>query len=458
MKIIILGTNHIGQTLAENLAIEENDITLIGVDRERLKELQSRYDIHTITGHGSYPDVLAKANAQDTDMLLAVSDNDEVNMLACQVAYSIFDIPIKIARIRTKNYLNYPHLFSNESLPVDVPISPEQLVTDYVRQLIEQPGALQVMDFAKGKVQMVAVCVDGVGPMIDKNTEQLSAYIKKLNAGLVAIFRKNKSLPLSNETRIKLKDELFFIAPASKITSLLKRIKEYEKLDNHILIAGGGRTGSSLAESLEDRYHVKVIESNEKVAENISQQLSNTLVLLGDASDKELLLNENIDNIDVFCAMTNDDEANIIAGLQAKKLGAKKVIALVSRTAYVDLIEGLDIDIIVSPQHITISKILTYIRRGDIESVYSLRQGEAEAIEIIAHGTEDTSRVVGKRIIDLKFPKEVRVGAVIRNGKLLISSPESVIESDDHVVLFLSNKKAVNHIENLFQVKVGFFS
>lgn len=456
MRIIILGSNQVSETLAQTLVNEDNDVVVISTNTARLRELQNRLDIQTIEGYGSYPDILEQAQARDTEMLIAVSDNDEVNMLACQVAYSLFHIPIKIARIRTQNYMTHKDLFCNENLPVDVIISPEQLITDHISRLINCPGAMQVLDFAEGKVQLVSVRPSFGGVLVGKTVANLKSQLDLLDANLVAIFRGNQLIPIKGETVIDVGDEVFFISLTSQvrsITALFKRIEHDNKL---IMIAGGGHIGSRLASELENNFSVKLLECDLDRAQQLSIDLHKTTVLHGDASDKDLLVNEKIENVDVFCSLTNDDEANIMSSLQAKRLGAKQVMSLVTKSAYVDIIDNNTIDFVISPQNTTLSSILTYLRKGDIVTAHSLRQGAAEAIEMIAHGDDQTSRVVGKTLDQLGLPEDVSVSAIVRDGKMVKLTEETLINSQDHVILFVANKKHLKEVEKLFQVKVNF--
>lgn len=456
MRIIILGSNQVSETLAENLASEENDIVLIDTDGKKLAELQNRFDIKTVVGLGSYPDILEQAQAGDTEMIIAVSSNDEVNMLACQIAYSLFHIPLKIARVRAKNYLANTDLFNNESLPIDVIISPEALVTDQIKQMIDYPGALQVSDFSQGAVRIVNVKPYYGGELVGKTISVARKRLRELHSSLIAIFRGKRFISLTDKTLIEVGDEIFCISSHKDIHTMINLFRRSEKQHKSIMIAGGGNIGSRLASCLESQYRVKVLEVSQEISERISLELDKTIVITGDASDKELLESECIDEIDVFCAMTNDDEANIMSCLQAKQLGAKYVIALVTKTAYIDIIEDSKIDIVVSPQQATTSSILTYIRRGDIATVHSFRRGEAEAIEMVAHGDENTSKVVGRKSTDIMFKEGACLSAIIRDNKMYIPSDDIFIESGDHVIMFISNKKRVQDIEKLFQVKVGF--
>lgn len=458
MNIIILGAGQVGGTLAENLAGEDNNITIVDEDADRLRDLQARLDVRAIQGAGSSPSVLREAGADDAEMLIAVTSSDEANMVACQVAYTLFQIPTKIARIRASSYHAHPELFQNHAMPVDVLISPEQLVTDYVRQLIEYPGSLQVLDFANGSLKLVAVKPYYGGLLVGKTLSELKNYLPDVQVRIAAIYRGNRSIELTGSTVIEIGDEVFFIAASNDIREMMGALRRVDNQHRRIVIAGGGNIGFRLASSLEHKYQVKIIEHNERQSLMLAEKLAKTTVLLGDASDKDLLLDENIEHADVFCAMTDDDEINIMSCLQAKQLGARRVMALIKRTAYVDLIEGSEIDIAISPQLATIGSILSHIRRGDIVKVHSLRRGAAEAIEAVAHGDEKTSKVVGRAIEAIKLPPDTTIGAIVREGQVVIPHHSTVIESEDHVVLFLGDKKRIHQVERLFQVDLAFFT
>ena len=441
MKIIILGAGQVGGSLAEILANENHDITLVDHDISKLNEFQDRLDIRTVAGPCSYPNVLREAGADSADMVIAVTSSDESNMVACQVSYSLFDTPTKIARIRSPHYFIRKELFGKENLPIDVFISPEKLVTSYMQQLIAHPGALQVLDFANGRVKLVAVKPYYGGPLLGKSIKLLREYLPGVETRVAAIFRNDKSIPLNGATEIEIGDEVFFITASENTHVIMAALRRAEEPYKRIMIAGGGNIGSRLAMELENLYQVKLIDCDRDRCQTLANELSNTTVLCGDSCDKQLLLNENIDNIDVFCAVTNDDEDNIIACLQAKRLGAKQVMVLITRTAYVDLIEGGPINIAVSPQQATIGSILTHIRRGDVVNVHSLRRGAAEAIEAIAHGDKKTSEVVGRSLRDIKLPKGTTIGAIVRNEEVIIPHHDTQVEPEDHVILFVSEKK-----------------
>lgn len=457
MKIIILGAGQVGGSLAEKLIEENHDITLVDINEDRLREFADRLDLSTVAGRCSYPEILRQAGADDADMVIAVTDSDEANMVACQVAYSLFNIPTKIARIRSQHYFIRKELFGKENLPIDVFISPEQLVTQYVTQLILHPGTLQVLDFGRGSVKLVAVKPYYGGSLVGKTISKLYQYLSDVVFRVVAIFRNDQSIPVTAETEIEVGDEVFFVATTEDIDHIMSALRRTQQAYNRIIIAGGGNIGGRLAGVLQENYRVKLIDHNRRQCEKLAEELDNVTVLCGEASDETLLLNENIENTDVFVAVTDDDEANIIACIQAKRLGVKQVMALITRTAYVDLIEGGSINIAISPQQATIGSILTHIRQGDVLMVHSLRRGAAEAIEAVAHGDRKTSKVVGRTLAQIKLPKNTTIGAIIRSNKAIIPNNETVIESEDHVILFVADKKRIRDVEKLFRVSASFF-
>lgn len=457
MKIIILGAGQVGGTLAISLAGEDNDITVVDTNPKKLRALQDHLDLRTIVGYGSHPHILRQAGAEDADMVIAVTNSDETNMIACQVAYSIFKTPTKIARVRSAEYFQEKKLFDSKNLPVDVVISPELLVVKYIRRLVENPGALQVVDFADGLVRLVAVKAYYGGLLVGNALSALKDHMPNIETRVAAIFRRGKAIMPTGDTVIEADDEVFFIAASHHIRQVMGELQKLENPYKRIMIAGGGNIGKGLAKSLEETYHVKLIEADPKRALSISDELENTIVLHGDASNQELLIDENIDHMDVFIAVTNKDEANIMSAMLAKRLGVRKTMVLINRVAYTDLLQGNEIDIALSPQHTTTSSLLTHIRRGDLANVYSLRRGAAEAMEAVAHGTEDTSKVVGKAIGEIELPRGTSIAAIVRDEKVIIAHHNIVIQSNDHVILFLVDKKYVPDVEQLFQVDLTFF-
>lgn len=457
MKIIILGAGQVGGTLAQSLASEHFDVTLVDDNLEVLRSLQDKYDIRTIAGKASYPSVLRQAGAEDTDILIAVTNSDEVNMMACQIAYRIFNIPTKIARIRSTAYLLNTSLFCNEAIPIDVAICPEQLVTDNVKRLIEHPGALQVLDFAEARVQLVAVRAFHGGPLVGQALSNLKEHVPSVDTRVAAIFRKGRPIIPQGDTVIEVDDEVFFIAAKNDIRTVMSELRRLENPYKKIMIAGGGNIGERLAEGIESRYQVKILERNADRCRYLSENLDRSIILNSDASNQNLLLEENIENTDVFCALTNNDEANIMSSLLAKRLGAKRVMTLISNPAYVDLIQGGEIDIAISPQMITVGHLLRHVRQVDIANVYSLRRGAAQAIEVIAHGDKQSSKVIGRKLEDIKLPPGTTIGALVRDTQVLIAHDHIVVEAEDHVILFLVDKRRIREVEKLFQVGVNFF-
>ncbi len=458
MKIIIVGAGQVGGTLAISLAGEDNDITLIDTSPKKLRVLQDHLDLRTIVGYGSHPNILRQAGAEDADMVIAVTNSDETNMMACQVAYSVFNTPTKIARIRSPEYLKEKKkLFNADNLPVDVVISPEQLVVKHIYQLLENPGALQVMDFANGLVRLVAVKAYYGGLLVGNTLSTLRSHMPNIEARVAAIFRRGKAIVPTGDTVIEADDEVFFIAESNHIRQIMGELQELEKPYKKIMIVGGGNIGLGLAKKLEENYSVKLIEADAKRALTISDHLDDVIVLHGDASNKDLLTEENVDHMDVFIAVTNKDEANIMSSMLAKKMGARKTMVLINNNAYTDILQGKEIDIAVSPQHTTTSALLTHIRRGDVANVYTLRRGAAEAMEAVAHGTEGTSKVVGKAIGDIPLPKGTTIGAIVRGEQVIIAHHNIVVQTDDHIILFLVDKKHVGAVERLFQVDLTFF-
>ena len=457
MKILILGAGQVGSSAAYHLSREEaNEVTVVDMRPDVLRELQDRLDIRTVVGHAAHPDVLNRAGANDADIVVALTDTDETNMVACQIAYTLFHTPTKIARIRAAEYMNASALFTQGAIPIDVRISPEQLVCEYVEQLIHYPGASQVLDFADGRVRLVGVRADRDGLLVGQRIATLREHIPNTEGRIAAVYRAGKAMLPEGDTVIQEGDEVFFIADRKDIRVFMSEMRRLEDPVRRVVIAGGGNIGVRLALALERTNQVKIIERDPERARLISEQLNKAIVLIGDAADEELLLEENIDNVDVFCAITNSEEANILSSMLAKRLGAAKVMALINRAAYVDLVEAGSIDIAISPQQVTIGSLLAHVRRGDVVKVHSLRRGAAEAIEAIAHGSESESKVVGRAIEDIALPTGSAIVALARGNRVIIAHHDTVIETDDHVILFLTDRRKIESIEKLFQVGVSF--
>ena len=457
MKILILGAGQVGSSAADHLSREEaNEVTVVDTRPNVLRELQDRLDIRTVVGHAAHPEVLERAGADDADIVVALTDTDETNMIACQIASTLFNTATKIARIRSAEYMRAKKLFSQDAIPIDVRISPEQLVCEYIEQLILYPGTSQVLDFADGRVRLVGARADRDGLLVGQRIATLKEHIPNTEARIAAIYRDGKAMLPEGDTVIQEGDEVFFIADRKDIRVFMSEMRRLEDPVRRVVIAGGGNIGVRLAQALEHTNQVKIIERDPKRARHISEQLNKAIVLVGDAADEDLLLEENIDNVDVFCGLTNSEEANILSSMLAKRLGAHKVMALINRASYVDLVQAGSIDIAISPQQITIGSLLAHVRRGDVVKVHSLRRGAAEAIEAIAHGEKEDSKVVGRAIEEIELPKGAAIVALVRKDKVIIAHHDTVLDSGDHVILFLTDRRKIESLEKLFQVGIGF--
>jgi len=453
MKIVILGAGQVGSTVAHSLSSEENDITVVDTNATHLKNLQDRLDIRGVIGFASHPTVLVRAGIEDADLIIALTSSDEVNMTACQVAYTLYNTPTRIARIRSSDYIDNAELFEREHCPVDVLISPETLVTQYIARLIEYPGALQVLDFADGRAQLVATQAYAGGPLVGHRLQTLREHMPKdADARVAAIYRQDKTIIPDGSTIIEENDTVFFLAAQRNIRTMMKELRPMDNPVRRIILAGGGNIGSNLARQLERKHHVKIIERDPERAEAIAEDLEKAIVLVGDCADEELLREEAIDTTDVYCVLTNDDEANILSSMLAKQMGAEKVIAIINRPSYVDLVESSSIDIAVSPQQITIGALLTHIRRGNMVRIHSLRKGAAEAIEAVALGDKRSSKVVGRAIEDIDLPTGTTIPAIVRGEEVIIAHHDTIILENDHVILFVPDKRQIAAVERLFQV------
>jgi trk system potassium uptake protein TrkA len=469
MKIVILGAGQVGSSVAESLVSEDNEITIVDVDAARLRRLQARLDLRIVAGNAALPSVLQQAGIQDADLLIAVTQSDQTNLCACRTAATLFQTPKKIARLRSRDYAQYPQLLDDSNFAVDFSVCPEQIVTDHIVKLIGFPEALQVLELANGLVSLVAVRAFESGPLVGHPVADLRRHLPRLEARIAAIYRKDQPIIPGGGTVIEAGDEVFYLAATRDIRQVMRELRRRDRRPRRILIAGGGNIGERLAAAIQDHYQVKLIETNEERAKDLGAKMPRTLVLVGEATDENLLVAEGIDDVDVFLALTNDDENNILSALLAKSLGAHKVLALINRRVYVDLVQADRIDIAVSPAQVSIGSLLAHVRRGDVATVHSLRlrRGAAEALELVVHGDASNSNVVGRRISDLNLPEGVTVGALVRGPapvqggddqrRVLIAHHDTVIETEDHVILFLTSKDLVRRVERYFQVGLGFF-
>ena len=465
MKIIILGAGQVGASVAESLVSEANDITVVDTNAARLSDLQERFDLRTVTGNAAHPSVLIRAGIEDADMLVAVTQSDETNLVACKLAARLFNTPTKIARIRAADYLSHPEIFGPEYFAVDLAICPEQILTDYIVRLVEFPESLQVLEFAGGRVSLVAIRAFHGGPLVGHQLQDIRKHIPGIDARVAAIFRDDSPIVPEGNTVVQAGDEVFFLAASGNIRQVMRELRRMDKPVRRVMIGGGGNIGRRLARALEKNYQVKIIEHNKAGAERLATELDDTLVIAGDVTDEQLLDAENIDEMDLYCAVTNDDENNIMSSLLAKRMGARKVLALINRRSYVDLVEAGRIDVAISPAQSTIGTLLAHVRRGDCVAVHSLRRGAAEALELIAHGDGKSSKVVGRRVDEIGLPKGATIGAIVRRTggaaddaahEVIIAHHDTLIAAEDHIIVFAVNKRLVPKVEKLFQVDVGF--
>ncbi len=451
MKILILGAGQVGRTVARHFSREEaNDVTVVDNDEDVLRDLQDRLDVHTVAGNAAYPSVLQAAGAAEADILVALTNSDEVNMMACEVAFWQFRTPTKIARIRSAEYTGKPQLFSEQAIAVDVFISPEQLVTEYIERLIHNPGALQVLEFAAGRARLAGARAARGAPLVGHSLRELPEHLEGIETRVVAIYRGGRSVLPDGDTVIEEGDEVFFLAARDDVPRVIGELRKEDMRVRRVVIAGGGNIGLRLARLLERSTQIKLIEHDARRARVVSEQLQDAIVLAGDASDEELLIEENIDSTDVFAAVTNSEEANILSAMLAKRLGARKVMALVNKPSYADLVESTNIDVAIAPQTITIGSLLAHVRRGEVVRVHSLRRGAAEAIEAIARGEASSSRVVGRMVGELELPEGAVIGAIVRDEEVIIAHHDTQVRSNDHLILFLPDRRHIEAVERLF--------
>ncbi len=475
MNIIIIGAGRVGESVAESLASEQNDITVVDVDSLRLAALQDRLEVRGVVGNGIEPSVLKNAGAEDADMLIACAPLDETNLVACKIAHDMFHIQTRIARVRSTELAGGSPLMGTQGFAVDEVICPEESLTTYIRKLIEFPEALQVLEFSQQRVSLIAVRAIEGGALVHHTISELPQLASDLPMRIVAIYRTDtlgaeQQVLCEGDARIEVGDEVFVVAANEHIRPVLDALRRRDEPVRRVMIAGGGRVGLRLARRIARECEVKIIESSTARCEYLSTQLpSSTLILRGDTTDEDLLESESVRDTDLFLALTSEDEDNIMACLLAKRMGARRVLALINRRAYADLVQGqgTQIDIAISPSQAVIGELLAHVRRGDVAAVHSLRRGAAEVLETVVRGDRKSSRVVGRRIDQLALPAGTQIGAIVRDipaeeGKpaskqVIIPHHDTVIQSDDHVVVFVPRKRMVRQVEKLFQVGVSFF-
>jgi trk system potassium uptake protein TrkA len=472
VNILILGAGRVGESVAESLLSEKNDITVIDTDPQRLRALQDRLDLRGVPGNGIQPSVLEAAGARDADMLIACASADETNLVACKVAHDVFSIPTRIARLRSPEFVTGDRLLAPEGFAVDEVICPEQLVTRTIGQLIAHPEALQVLEFAGGVVSLIAVRAVSGAPMAGRRIAELPRLVPQVPMRFVAIYRPtehgaDQRVMCEGDTRVEPGDEVFVLAATAHIRRVLDALHRRDQPVRRVMLAGGGRVGLRLAREIQGEVRVKLIESRADRCEYLTTQLGDdVLVLHGDSTDEDLLESEQVDECDLFVALTSDDEDNIMSCLLAKRMGARRVLALINRRAYAELVQGTQIDIALSPAQTVIGELLAHVRRGDVEAVHSLRRGAAEALEAVARGDRKTSKVVGRRIDEIALPKGAVIGAIVRGAvdaaagvdgrEVIIPHHDTRIEADDHVIVFVPRKRMVREVEKLFQVGATF--
>ena len=456
MKIVILGAGQVGSSVAESLVSEANDITLVDIDVARLRNVQDHLDVRTVVGSAAHPSVLAESGIEDCDMVIAVTQSDETNLVACKLAQQLFNVPTRIVRLRATDYLSNEKVLGPDGFDVDLAICPEQVLTDYIVKLIEFPEALQVLEFASGKVSLVAVRAFQGGPLVGHPLKDLKKHIPSVDARIAAIFRGDTPVPPDGDTLVQAGDEVFCLAATKDIRRVMHELRRMDKPVSRVMIAGGGNIGLRLARALEREYSVKVIEYDKRRCEVLSTRLDRALVLQGDVTDETLLEAENVSDMDLFVAVTNDDENNIMSCLLAKRMGARRVVSLINRRSYVDLLHAGEIDIAISPAQATIGTLLAHVRRGHVTRVHSLRRGVAEALEAVIHGDRESSRCVGRRIEEIDLPRGASLAAIVRGDEVVMAHHDTVVQAEDHAIVFVTDKNQLPKVEKLFEVSVGF--
>ncbi len=454
-KIAVLGGGQVGSSLAKILTDDGNDITLVDINSSVLEDLQEDNDIKTIHGNASSPSILEQAELNDCDILIAITGSDEVNLVSCHLAKKMFNVPTVIARLRNSEFQVSTSGFDLDLFSIDSIISPSKLVTDFIKNIIEHPGAFQAFDFADGKLQVIGATVLKDGPLAGKKLSEFKNHLPNVDVKVVALYRNRKTIPVNGSTIIEIGDDIFFLATPENMRFISELSKNQSRIEN-IMIAGGGNVGMTLATALSKKFSTKIIEKNLLRSKYLSESLEDTVVLNDDISDESLLENEGIEDVDFFCSVTNDDQMNILSAKLAKDLGANKSISIINKLSYRKLVSK-EIDVVVSPEDVTIGSILTSVRTSDVVKVHSLGFGEAEILEIIIHGDKNTSKVVDRKVSDLELPTGCKIGAIYRDGNIILMHNDLTIKSNDRLIIYLLHKKDFSKLAKLFQVSIGFF-
>ena len=458
MKVIICGAGQVGFNIARYLASEDNDVTVIDISRELIEKLSDTLDVQGLVGYASHPDVLERAGAGDADMLIAVTHNDEVNMVACHVAHSIFEVPTKIARVRYQGYQRpeWSRLFERTHLPIDVIISPEIEVARAIGRRLEIPGAFDAIPLAEGRVSLIGVRCTSECPIVNTPLRQLTQLFPDLNIVVVGILRNDRRIVPEPDDVMLPGDDVYFVADSRHLARAMAVFGHEEPEARRIIIVGGGNIGQNLASNVEREHpgvSIKLIEIDKRRAEAVAQVLPRAVVIHGDALDSEILEEANVKETETIVAVSNDDEVNILASLLAKRFGCQRSITLINKPTYTPLMGNLGIDAVVSPRAITVSTILQHVRRGRVRSVHTLSDGFGEIIEVEAL---ETSGLVGPPLREAKLPEGVIVGAIVRDNEIVIPRGDTVVRTGDRVVLFAA-AGAVKKVEKMFAVRLEFF-
>ncbi|MFQ5764312.1 MAG: Trk system potassium transporter TrkA [Rhodospirillales bacterium] len=458
MKVIVCGAGQVGFNIARHLALENNDVTVVDQEPELVRRISDTLDAQGVVGHASNPMVLEQAGVADADMIIAVTYADEVNMVACQVAHSLFGVPTKIARIRQQSYLQpiYANLFSRDHMPIDVIISPEIEVARAVTRRLQVPGAFEMIPLVEDRVKLIGVRCEETCPLINTPLRQLTQLFPELNIVIVGIMRESKPIVPTADDHMVPGDEVYFVVDSDQIPRAMAAFGHEEKEARRLLIFGGGNIGLFLAQEIEREHNwvkAKIIEAGQERADEISGLLENTMVICGNVLDPEILEEANVAHTETVVAVTNDDETNILSSLLAKRYGSKRVVTLINSSTYEPLINSLGIDVVVSPRNITVSTILQHVRRGRIHSVHTLREGFGELIEAEAL---ETSELVGKPLKEVNLPQGVMLGAIVRDDQMICPRGSTVVQAKDRVVLFAA-EDVIHKVEKMFAVQLEYF-
>ena len=451
MKVLILGAGRVGGSLARALVNNNYDVSIVDQDKAALSELEEKLDIMTVEGHAAHSLSIKKTGADESTTVIAVTSNDEVNIIACQIAKKQFNVKKTICRLAESSYTEDLSVFGEAV--IDIVISPEKEVMNHLKELIIHPGTEQIEKFADGTVNLVSVKAKKKGKLVGRELKGFKDDMPDTNAFVASIYRKGKPFIPSGDTVIKENDEIYFISSESNIDQIVNEFREKEDVYSRVMVVGGGKIGFSLAKEIENEYKTKLVDSNKERCSKLSKELEKTIVLHGSATDEDLLKSESIENIDIFCALTDDDETNLMSSLLAKKMGAKKTMIILNNPSYLGLVPGF-IDIYIAPYRLTVSSVLQDLRDSDVAQDVLLKMDTgAEAIEGVVHANEYTSELFGKSLKEIPLPEGASIGAVVRHGELLMPDSDVELCINDHLIIFLANKDMVSEVEVFFKKK-----